>query len=38
MISVVEVENCDFFTYSNWPDFDQKWAKMGHFGNQIPQN
>ena len=31
MVSIVEVEIIGFFLYSNWPVFDQKWSKLGHF-------
>ena len=32
MVSIVEVEIFGFLLYSNWPVFDQKWSKLGHFG------
>ena len=38
MVSIVEVEIFGFFPYSNLPDFDQKWSKIGHFGPQMAQN
>ena len=38
MVSIVEVEMFGFLPFSNWPDFDQKWSKIGHFGPQMAQN
>ena len=38
MVSIVEVEICGFLPFSNWPDFDQKWSKICHFGPQMGQN
>ena len=38
MVNIVEVEICVFLEFSNWPDFDQKWSKIGHFGPQMAQN
>ena len=38
MVSIVEVEIFGFLPFSNWPDFDQKWSKIGHFGPQMAQN
>ena len=38
MISIVIVENFGFISFSNWPDFDQKWSKIGQFGPQVVQN
>ena len=37
MVSIVEVQIFDFLPFSNWPDFDQKWSKIGHFEHQIVQ-
>ena len=31
MVSLVEI--FDLFLYSNWPVFEGKWSKLGHFGN-----
>ena len=38
MVSIVEVHIFGFLTFSNWPDFDQKLSKIGHFGPQMAQN
>ena len=38
MVSIVEVEIFGFLSFSNWPDFDQKWSKIGHVGPQMAQN
>ena len=38
MISIVIVEIFGFLPFSNWPDFDPKWSKIGHFGPQMAQN
>ena len=38
MVSIVEVEIFGFLPFSNWPDFDQKWSQIGHFGPQMAQN
>ena len=38
MVSIVEVEIFGFLSYLNWPDFDQKWSKLGHFGPKMAQN
>ena len=38
MVSIVVVEIFGFLPFSNWPDFDQKWSKIGHFGPQMAQN
>ena len=38
MVSIVEFEIFGFLPFSNWPDFDQKWSKIGHFGPQMAQN
>ena len=38
MVSIVEVEILGFLPFSNWPDLDQKWSKIGHFGPQMAQN
>ena len=38
MASIMEVEIFGFLTFSNWPDFGQKWSKIGHFGPQMTQN
>ena len=38
MGSIGEVEICGFLQFSNWPDFDQKLRKIGHFGPQMAQN
>ena len=34
MVSIVEVEIFGYLSFSNWPDFDQKWLKIGNFGPQ----
>ena len=38
MVNIVEVENFGILPFSNWPDFDQKWSKMGHFGPKMAEN
>ena len=38
MVSIVEVEIFGFLPFLNWPDFDQKWSKIGHFWPQMAQN
>ena len=38
MVSIVEDEIFGFLSFSNWPDFDQKWSKIGHFWPQMAQN
>ncbi len=38
MDSIVEVAIFGFLPFSNWPDFDQKWSKIGNFGPQMAQN
>ena len=38
MVSIVEFEIFGYLPFSNWPDFDQKWSKIGHFGPQMAQN
>ena len=37
MVSIVEVKIFGFLPFSNWPDFDQKWSKKGHFRPQMGQ-
>ena len=37
MVSIVELEIVGFLSFSNWPGFDQKWSKIGHFGPQMAQ-
>ena len=37
-VSIVEVENFGFLPFSNWPEFDQKLSKIGHFCPQMGQN
>ena len=36
MVSIVEVF-C-FLPHPNWPDFDQKMVKLGHFSPKMAQN
>ena len=38
MVSIMEFENFGFFPFSNWPDFRQKWSKIGPFEPQMAQN
>ena len=38
MASIVEVEVFGFLPCPNWPDFDQKWSKLGLFGPKMAQN
>ena len=38
MSSIVEVEISVISPFSNWPDFDQKWSKIGHFWPKMAQN
>ena len=37
MVSLVEVEIFGFLPFSNWPDFDHKWSRIGHFGPEMAQ-
>ena len=38
MVSIMEAEIFGPFQFSNWPDFHQKWSKIGHFWPQMAQN